>query len=97
MHRRLSRASRVAVGHCCTPAPRCATMAIHDRTARRVLQTLEDEGYLQRGQGNYRQRHTFRSTGSPEPTRAWLTRHRHGRWTLTWPIGRRYCVIAHWV
>ena len=33
----------------------------------------------------------------PEPTPARLTLHRHGRWTPTWPIGRRYCVIAHWL
>jgi hypothetical protein len=38
-----------------------------------------------------------RSIGSPEPTPARVTLHRHGRWTPTWRIGRRYCVIAHWV
>ena len=26
-----------------------------------------------------------------------LTLHRHGRWTPTCPIGRGYCVIAHWL
>ncbi|HEX7298882.1 MAG TPA: hypothetical protein VF257_07725 [Solirubrobacteraceae bacterium] len=34
-------------------------MGIHDRTARRLLQALEEEGYLQRGHGNYRQRATY--------------------------------------
>lgn len=40
-----------------------ATMGIHERTARRLLHSLEDEGYLQCGQGSYRQRHTY----SPSP------------------------------
>jgi DNA-binding IclR family transcriptional regulator len=37
-------------------------MGIHVRTARRLLQTLEDEGYLQRGHGNYRQRTPYAPT-----------------------------------
>lgn len=37
-------------------------MGIHERTARRLLQTLEDEGYLQRGVGAYRQRYTYSVT-----------------------------------
>jgi DNA-binding IclR family transcriptional regulator len=37
-------------------------MGIHDRTARRLLHTLEDEGYVQCGQGNYRQRRTYSPT-----------------------------------
>lgn len=44
-------------------APRlAATMGVHDRTARRLLYTLEDEGYLQRGHGTYRQRCTYSPT-----------------------------------
>ena len=39
-----------------------ATMGIHDRTARRLLHTLEDEGYVQCGRGNYRRRHTYSPT-----------------------------------
>jgi DNA-binding IclR family transcriptional regulator len=39
-----------------------ATMGIHDRTARRMLYSLEDEGYVQSGNGTYRQRHTYSPT-----------------------------------
>jgi DNA-binding IclR family transcriptional regulator len=39
-----------------------ATMGIHDRTARRLLCSLEDEGYVQSGHGTYRQRHTYSPT-----------------------------------
>ena len=37
-------------------------MGIHDRTARRLLYSLEDEGYVQRGHGTYRQAHTYSPT-----------------------------------
>lgn len=39
-----------------------AAMGIHERTARRLLYTLEDEGYLQRGHGTYRQRYVYSLT-----------------------------------
>lgn len=59
---RALRALEVVVFHAASPPSLGATMGIHDRTARRLLQTLEDEGYLQRGHGNYRQRHTYSPT-----------------------------------
>ena len=37
-------------------------MGIHNRTARRLMYALEDEGYLQRGHGTHRQRHTYSVT-----------------------------------
>jgi hypothetical protein len=59
---RALRALEVVVFHAASPPGLAATMGIHDRTARRLLQTLDDEGYLQRGHGNYRQRHTYLPT-----------------------------------
>ena len=95
MHRRSSRVLEwpSATAHACSSSRDDGHPRPH-RPARAA--TLEDEGYLQRGQGNYRQRHTFRSTGSPEPTRAWLTR-------LGRPLDAHLAdrpsllVIAHWV
>jgi DNA-binding IclR family transcriptional regulator len=55
-------ALEVLAFHPASPPGLAATMGIHDRTARRLLQTLEDEGYLQHGHGNYRQRHTYSPT-----------------------------------
>jgi DNA-binding IclR family transcriptional regulator len=37
-------------------------MGIHDHTIRRILHTLEDEGYLQRGHGTQRQQSTYSPT-----------------------------------
>jgi len=56
---RALRTLEVLVFHAASPPRLAATMGIHDRTARRLLQALEDEGYLQRGHGNYRQWHTY--------------------------------------
>ncbi|MGH2945354.1 MAG: IclR family transcriptional regulator [Solirubrobacteraceae bacterium] len=39
-----------------------AAMGIHERTARRLLHTLEDEGYLQRGHGTCGQRYVYSLT-----------------------------------
>lgn len=59
---RAVRALEVLVFHP-TAAPGLATtMGIHERTARRLLYTLEDEGYLQRGDGTRRQRHVYSLT-----------------------------------
>lgn len=59
---RALRTLEVLVFHAASPPRLAATMGIHDRTARRLLQALADEGYLQRGHGNYRQRHTYLPT-----------------------------------
>jgi len=46
-----------------TAAPGLAeAMGLHEGTARRLLYTLEDEGYLQRGHGTGRQRYVFSLT-----------------------------------
>ena len=37
-------------------------MGIHNRTARRLIYSLEAEGYLERGHGTHRQRHTYSPT-----------------------------------
>jgi len=39
-----------------------AAMGVHERTARRLLLTLEDEGYVQRGHGTGRQRYVYSLT-----------------------------------
>ena len=59
---RALRALEVVAFHPASAPGLAATMGIHDRTARRLLQTLEDEGYLQRGHGSYRQRHVYSPT-----------------------------------
>jgi DNA-binding IclR family transcriptional regulator len=59
---RALRTLEVLVFHTASPPRLAATMGIHTRTARRLLGTLEDEGYLQRGHGNYHQRHTYSVT-----------------------------------
>jgi DNA-binding IclR family transcriptional regulator len=59
---RAVRALEVLVFHP-TTAPRvAATMGLDDRTARRLLSTLEDEGYLQRGHGSHRQAYLYSLT-----------------------------------
>ena len=59
---RAVRALEVLAFHPAAAPGLAATMGIHERTARRLLQTLEDEGYLQRGHGTYRQRYTYSVT-----------------------------------
>jgi IclR helix-turn-helix domain len=59
---RAVRALEVLTFHPASAPGVAATMGIHDRTARRLLQTLEDEGYLQRGHGTYRQRYLYSPT-----------------------------------
>jgi DNA-binding IclR family transcriptional regulator len=59
---RALRTLEVLVFHAASPPRLAATMGIHDRTARRLLQALEEEGYLERGHGNYRQRATYLPT-----------------------------------
>jgi DNA-binding IclR family transcriptional regulator len=59
---RALRTLEVLVFHAASAPGLAATMGIHDRTARRLLHSLEDEGYLQRGQGSYRKRHTYSPT-----------------------------------
>jgi DNA-binding IclR family transcriptional regulator len=59
---RTVRALEVLVFHAASAPGLAATMGVHDRTARRLLLTLGDEGYVQRGVGAYRQRHTFSPT-----------------------------------
>jgi DNA-binding IclR family transcriptional regulator len=59
---RALRALEAVVFHAASAPGLAETMSIHVRTARRLLQTLEDEGYLQRGYGNYRQRTTYAPT-----------------------------------
>lgn len=59
---RAMRTLEVLVFHAASPPRLAATMGIHDRTARRLLQALENEGYLQRGHGDYHQRHTYLPT-----------------------------------
>ena len=59
---RALRALEVVVFHAASAPVVAATMGIHDRTARRLLHTLEDEGYVQSGHGTYRRRHTYSAT-----------------------------------
>jgi DNA-binding IclR family transcriptional regulator len=59
---RAVRALEVLAFHPAAAPGLAATMGIHERTARRLLHTLEDEGYLQRGHGTYRQRYTYSVT-----------------------------------
>ena len=59
---RALRALEMVVFHAASAPGIAATMGIHDRTARRLLYTLEDEGYVQCGRGNYPRR-----TYSPTP------------------------------
>jgi DNA-binding IclR family transcriptional regulator len=59
---RALRALEVLVFQAASAPALAATMGIHDRTARRVLHTLEDEGYLQRGHGSYRERTIYAPT-----------------------------------
>lgn len=59
---RALRALEVLVFHPAAPPAVAETMGIHVRTARNLLYTLEDEGYLQRGNGTGRQRYVFSLT-----------------------------------
>jgi DNA-binding IclR family transcriptional regulator len=59
---RALRTLEVLVFHAASPPRLAVTMAIHDRTARRLLHSLEDEGYVEPGEGAYRQRHTYSPT-----------------------------------
>jgi DNA-binding IclR family transcriptional regulator len=59
---RALRALEVLVFHAASPPRLAATMGIHDRTARRLLHALEDQGYVQHGHGNNRQRTIYEPT-----------------------------------
>jgi len=59
---RAVRALEVLVFHPMSPPGVAATMGLHERTARRLLYALEDEGYLQRGHGTGRQAYVFSVT-----------------------------------
>jgi DNA-binding IclR family transcriptional regulator len=59
---RALRSLEVLVFHAASPPRLAATMGVHVRTARRLLQSLEDEGYVQPGTGTYRQRQTYSPT-----------------------------------
>ena len=59
---RALRSFEVLVFHAASAPGLAATMGIHDRTARRLLYSLRDEGYVQAGHGAYRQRHTYSPT-----------------------------------
>ena len=59
---RALRSLELLVFHPASAPGLAATMGIHDRTARRLLCSLEDEGYVQSGHGTYRQRHTYSPT-----------------------------------
>ena len=59
---RALRSLEVLVFHAASAPRLAATMGIHDRTARRLLQSLQDEGYVQSGTGTYCQRHTYSPT-----------------------------------
>jgi hypothetical protein len=50
---RALRALEVLVFHPASAASVAAAMGIHNRTARRLIYSLEAEGYLQRGHGTY--------------------------------------------
>jgi DNA-binding IclR family transcriptional regulator len=56
------RALEVLVFHPAAATGLAAAMGLHERTARRLLFTLEDEGYLQRGHGTRWQRYVFSPT-----------------------------------
>jgi DNA-binding IclR family transcriptional regulator len=59
---RVLRSLEVLVFHAASAPTLAATMGIHDRTARRLLYSLADEGYVQPGTGNHRQRHAYSPT-----------------------------------
>jgi DNA-binding IclR family transcriptional regulator len=59
---RAVRALEVLVFHPTAAAGLAATMGLQERTARRLMYTLEDEGYLQRGHGTGRQAYVFSLT-----------------------------------
>ena len=59
---RALRALEVLVFHGVSAPGLAATMGIHDRTARRLLYSLRDEGYIESGHGTHRQRHTYSPT-----------------------------------
>jgi hypothetical protein len=59
---RALRSLEVLVFHAASAPRLAATMGVHDRTARRLMQSLEDEGYVQSGTGTDRQRHTYSPT-----------------------------------
>jgi DNA-binding IclR family transcriptional regulator len=59
---RTLRSLELLVFHPASAPGLAATMGIHDRTARRLLYSLEDEGYVQPGHGTSRQRHTYSPT-----------------------------------
>jgi DNA-binding IclR family transcriptional regulator len=56
------RALEVLVFHPAAAPGLAAAMGLDQRTARRLLFTLEDEGYLQRGHGTHRQRYVYSPT-----------------------------------
>jgi DNA-binding IclR family transcriptional regulator len=59
---RAVRVLEVLVFHPAAAPGLAAAMGVHERTARRLLLTLEDEGYLQRGHGTGRQRYVYSLT-----------------------------------
>jgi DNA-binding IclR family transcriptional regulator len=59
---RAVRALEVLVFHPTAGRGLAEAMGLHDGTARRLLYTLEDEGYLQRGYGTGRQRYVYSLT-----------------------------------
>ena len=59
---RALRSLEVLVFHAASAPRLAATMGVHDRTARRLMQSLQDEGYVQSGTGTYCQRHTYSPT-----------------------------------
>jgi DNA-binding IclR family transcriptional regulator len=56
------RALEVLVFHPAAATGLASAMGLHERTARRLLFTLEEEGYLQRGHGTRWQRYVFSPT-----------------------------------
>ena len=56
---RALRSLEVLVFHAASAPGLAATMGIHDRTARRLLYSLRDEGYVRSAHGSHRQRHTY--------------------------------------
>jgi DNA-binding IclR family transcriptional regulator len=59
---RAVRTLEVLAFHPATAPGVAATMGLDQRTARRLLSTLQDEGYLQRGHGSYRQAFVYSPT-----------------------------------
>jgi DNA-binding IclR family transcriptional regulator len=59
---RALRALEVLVFHAASVPALAATMGIHERTARRLVYSLENEAFLQRRPGSYRQRHAYAPT-----------------------------------